>query len=469
MRVGLIAVVAAMSAAASPLALAQEAYQPPRTPDGHPDFGGVWSTTFMTSLSRPGFHKTLVISEEEALKGVEIFGSAAPDLVDPDFHTHRATGALKVRGEYRSSLLVLPENGKMPLSEKAKKLAEHLDWMDSEAHDHPEERPTFDRCLAGSGQPPIRPFTQALVNLFVQTPDALVIMTEDVAGLRVVHLDGRAPPPAVLTAHGGWSTGRWEGDTLVVETTHVRAEDSTRPVFGGTILFEPDSKLIERFTRVSPTELVYQFTVEDADLYTAPWLAEYSFTLDDTQFYEFACHEANYSMVNILLGGRVQARRDREDRTTRMRTSADRAGEREDLGEAQDVGHQQDHEDREDHAQHVAAGRGLRDTTVQRADLVIGHRVHARLGVGRVHAFLDHRLAHVLAGEEGIDAHAAVGGGAGGRVLLHQGVGGHDLGAGVHRQRHQGAGDDQRRGDRALGQRGAGGVLAGGLWVHERT
>ena len=305
MRIGLIAVMVAMSALTSPVALAQGAYAPPRTPDGRPDFGGVWSTTFMTSLSRPGFHKTLVISEEEARKGVEIFGSGAPDLVDPDFHTHRTTMAAKVRGEYRSSLLVLPENGQMPLTEKAKKLAEHLEWMDTEAHDNPEERPTFDRCLAGSGQPPIRPFTQVLVNLFVQTPDALVIMTEDVAGFRVVHLDGAAPPPAVLAAHGGWSSGRWEGDTLVVETTNTRADDPTRPVFGGTILMEPDSKLVERFTRVGPTELAYQFTVEDPDLYTAPWLAEYSFTMDGTAFYEFACHEANYSMTNILLGGRV--------------------------------------------------------------------------------------------------------------------------------------------------------------------
>lgn len=300
----------AMVIAFTPPALAQEAYTPPRTADGRPDFGGMWVTAFMTSLNRPGFYKTLVLSEEEAGRGPEIFSKGAPDLVDPDFHTHGMKTSAKVRGEYRSSLLVEPANGQMPLTEKANKLAEHLEWMDSDAHDHPEERTTFDRCLAGSGQPPMRPFTQLLANLFVQTPDALVIMTEDVAGLRVIHLDGAKPPPAVMTSHNGWSTGRWEGDTLVVETTNIRIDDPTRPVFGGTILVEPDSKLVERFTRVGPNELLYQFSVEDPDLYTAPWLAEYSFTLDDTPYYEFACHEANYSMVNILLGGREYDKRE---------------------------------------------------------------------------------------------------------------------------------------------------------------
>ena len=306
MRYGVIV----LMIASAPVAIAQEADQPPRTADGRPDFGGMWVTAFMTSLERPGFFKTLALTEEEARKGAEIFTKGVPDLVDPDFFTHGTLAAAQVRGEYRSSLLIKPENGRMPYTEKAKKLAEHLEWMDSDAHDNPEERTTFDRCLAGSGQPPIRPFTQLLANLFVQTRDALVVMTEDVAGLRVIHLDGSKPPPAVMTAHGGWSSGRWEGDTLVVETTNIRADNPTRPVFGGTILVEPDSKLVERFTRVARDELLYQFSVDDPDLYTEPWLVEYSFRLHDTPFYEFACHEANYSMTNILLAGRVADERE---------------------------------------------------------------------------------------------------------------------------------------------------------------
>lgn len=89
-----------------------------------------------------------------------------------------------------------------------------------------------------------------------------------------------------MTTYEGWSQGRWEGDTLVVETTHVRADNPVRPVFGGSIMLEPDSKLVEHVTRIADDELLYQFTVEDPDLYTAPWLVEYSFTLQDAGIYE---------------------------------------------------------------------------------------------------------------------------------------------------------------------------------------
>lgn len=300
----------ALIAGLAPAALAQEAYTPPRTAEGHPDFSGTWSTFFMTLLERPPFFKTLVLTEEEARKGMAAFTKGVPDLVDPDFYIQNISETAKVRGEYRSSLLVLPADGRMPLTDKARKLAEHAEWMDSDAHDHPEERTTFDRCLAGSGQPPIRPFPTLAPNLIVQTPRELVIATEDVGSPRIIHIDGSPPPPAVVTTYEGWSQGRWEGDTLVVETTHVRADNPVRPVFGGSIMVEPDSKLIERFTRIAHDELLYQFTVEDPDLYTAPWLAEYSFTLDDTGIFEYACHEANYSMVNILLGGREHDKRE---------------------------------------------------------------------------------------------------------------------------------------------------------------
>jgi hypothetical protein len=142
-------------------------------------------------------------------------------------------------------------------------------------------------------------------SMFIQTDSELVIVTEDVGSLRVIHLDGRQPPPNAVTSYEGWSSGRWEGDTLVVTTTHVRADDAIRGSLGRPILVEPDSKLTERFTRIGADELLYQFTVEDSDLYTAPWLAEYSFRLRDTTFYEYACHEANYAMTNILLAGRI--------------------------------------------------------------------------------------------------------------------------------------------------------------------
>ncbi|MEQ1608352.1 MAG: hypothetical protein ABL956_05195 [Hyphomonadaceae bacterium] len=216
----------------------------------------------------------------------------------------------RFRGEYRSSLLAPPADGQMPYTEKGIKLTERADWMDTQAHDNPEARTMFDRCLAGLGQPPIRQIPAMAPNTFLQTRREIVILTEDVGSLRVIHLDGATSPPAAVTSFEGWSAGRWEGDTLVVETTHIRADDPFRGGFGCPVLVGPDSKLTERFTRVSPTELLYKYPAEDSDLYTAPWLAEYSFNLLDTTFYEYACHEANYSLTNILLAGRERDRRE---------------------------------------------------------------------------------------------------------------------------------------------------------------
>lgn len=300
----------ALTAALAPAALAQPSYEPPRTAEGHPDFSGTWGASFMTLLERPPFLKTLVLTPDEAREAAEKLVKGTPDLIDPDFFIQNINTVAQVRGEFRSSLLVAPANGQMPYTEKALKLVERADWMDSLADDNPEERTTFDRCLAGLGQPPIRQIPAMIPSTFIQTPHEIVILTEDVASLRIIHTDATPAPPPAMTSYEGWSAGRWEGDTLVVETTHIRSDDPVRGGFGRPILVEPDSKLTERFTRVSADELVYQFTVDDPDLYTAPWLAEYSFRLRNTTFYEYACHEGNYSMTNILLGGREGDKRD---------------------------------------------------------------------------------------------------------------------------------------------------------------
>jgi hypothetical protein len=157
-----------------------------------------------------------------------------------------------------------------------------------------------------------------LPHQIVQTRDYVVISAEDAPGPRIIHLTGPAPsdPPR---SFGGFSTGRWEGDTLVVHTTHVRTEDPTRTLAGRALLLGPRTKITERFTRVSPTELFYQYTIEDDELYTQPWSAEFSMTRHEGRMYEYACHEGNYSLVNSLRGGRAadaanagESKRDRE-------------------------------------------------------------------------------------------------------------------------------------------------------------
>jgi hypothetical protein len=142
----------------------------------------------------------------------------------------------------------------------------------------------------------------------VQTRDHVVIMSEDAVGLRLIHLNG-APRPASMRTVEGYSVGRWEGDSLVVQTTHLRTDDPARTVRGRPILLSGSSRITERFTRVSDTELFYRFTVEDAGLYTRPWSGEFSMTRHDGPTYEYGCHEGNYSLPNSLRGGQAEAAR----------------------------------------------------------------------------------------------------------------------------------------------------------------
>ncbi|MDP3738185.1 MAG: hypothetical protein Q8R02_12390, partial [Hyphomonadaceae bacterium] len=256
-------------------------------------------------MERPKDIKELVLTDEQARDLGAKWSKETPDLIDPDFFLQNISQLASVKGTMRSSLLVKPEDGQMPFTEKGVKLAERAFEREDFAFDNPEERPTYERCIAGQGQAPIRQIPAFIPNLIVQTPASIALITEDVGSLRIIHMDGRKPPPDVIRTYEGWSAGHWDGDTLVVVTTHTRADDLVRGQFGRPVLVGPGSKVIERFTRLSADELHYEFTVEDPDLYTAPWIAEYVFKLADTPWYEYACHEANYSMTNALLAARL--------------------------------------------------------------------------------------------------------------------------------------------------------------------
>ena len=143
----------------------------------------------------------------------------------------------------------------------------------------------------------------------VETPDNLVIHSEGSSDLRIFGIGAPRRPEAVRS-RGGDSIARWEGDTLVVETTHIRSESPIRISVGFTpLLLRDNATLIERFTLVSKDELLYQFTVDDPEIYARPWLAEYSMMRTTGRQFEMACHEGNYSLTNILQGSREQDRR----------------------------------------------------------------------------------------------------------------------------------------------------------------
>jgi hypothetical protein len=280
-----------------------QTYTAPRTAFGAPDIGGVWSTRFITRIERPEGYKTLVPAPSELKKLTEFLLDIGP-VGDPDIEHQAITSLSEVRGEKRTSIIVEPADGQIPFTEKGLKLVERSFWLDEHGYDNPEERGGFERCIAGFAQPPIRQIPIDMPTQIVQTRDSLAFNTEDVVGFRMVHMN-QPPPPGTWQTLEGYSYGRWEGDTLVIDTTLTRADDPFRGHFGRPILVQPTSHVIEKLTRISDTELLYQFTVEDPDLYTKPWLGEYVFHLTKGAALEYACHEGNYSIVNMLKSGRV--------------------------------------------------------------------------------------------------------------------------------------------------------------------
>jgi hypothetical protein len=138
----------------------------------------------------------------------------------------------------------------------------------------------------------------------VQTPEYVVLWNEDVQGVRIIPFGD--PSRAAIPQFDGRASARWDGDTLVVETTDFRADDIARPDSGPPIVLKHNTRIVERLTRTAADTLLYQYTVNDPDLYVTPWRAEYEFrALEKGAVYEYACHEGNHSIVNMLLAGRL--------------------------------------------------------------------------------------------------------------------------------------------------------------------
>jgi hypothetical protein len=281
-------------------------YSVPRTEHGHPDFQGVWATWFVTMLERPPGVASLIASPDQAKALVAGIRANVPSVVDPDFQIENVDQLARVKGELRTSIIVDPPDGRMPFTKAGLELSAAVDRRFEQDFDGPEARPLVERCLENLNYAPIRTVPVLLPRQIVQTRDHVLLMAEDAIGLRVIHLKGQ-PPPENIRSVEGYSAGRWEGDTLVVETTHLRAAFPARDVIGRPLVISPNTKITERFTRVSETELVYRYTVEDRDLYTRPWSGEFSMTRFDGGVFEYACHEGNYSLPNILRGGQIKA------------------------------------------------------------------------------------------------------------------------------------------------------------------
>jgi hypothetical protein len=298
-----------------------ESYEPPRTPDGRPDFQGNWTNASITDLQRSPRYSSLVIAPEE-LASVTASHPQNVRLATDDnlqqgelldgsdlgmgrgynaFWIDPGTTFGLVRGEYRTSWVVYPENGRIPYSEQGQALRQQYREKFS-SNDGPEGRALGERCLIGFGGTGGPPMLNVLYNnnyQFVQTDDYLMIMVEMNQDARIIPINGKHRRPE-LQQWLGDSVGRWDGDTLIVETMSLHPQQAG----GGQIPLSDQGKVIERFTRYSDNQIYYEFEVNDPVYYSEVWRGEMSFNRSDARIYEYACHEGNYGLPGILAGER---------------------------------------------------------------------------------------------------------------------------------------------------------------------
>jgi hypothetical protein len=309
MRLSTCIVLLVLSCAAEAV---ERPYIPARLDNGQPDMQGVWIASNSTPLERPPGFTTLVIDEGQAAKLLASLDARAEDRSKPTEPTEYfdPLSLERIRGELRSSLIVDPPDGLIPGNELYKQHFAQAMASVLNAMDGPEQRPSPERCLGSqTTQPPILSIRNG-VNLhqIVQTSDSFVFTSEFVNTARIVRLNSKRMP-AVVTTWLGDSIGRWEGDTLVAETRGFTPSDRFRVGISGNFLVSPRTLVTERFVRVAQDRIDYTFTVEDPTYYTQPWTGESHFLRSDEPVLEYACHEANYSLIHILEGARERERR----------------------------------------------------------------------------------------------------------------------------------------------------------------
>ncbi len=285
------------------------AAQPPeRTPWGDPDLQGVWTNRTTTPLERPSElgGRTVLSDEERAAFDAE--ADAARDRPPPPGSTGAYNDFWLDRGvrTNQTSLIVDPPDGRYPArTERVRESdAAFAALRDGTQFDTWEDLNLYDRCLTRGMPGAMIPGFYNHNYQILQTPDYVVILVEMIHDARIIPLDGRAHVPPQLGQWMGDSRARWDGDTLVVETTNLTPRGDQRVrylVHAGS----EQAQVVERFTRVDADRIDYSFTVTDPATYATPWTAEIPMVPLGGEIFEYACHEGNYGMHNILAGARA--------------------------------------------------------------------------------------------------------------------------------------------------------------------
>src|SRR5437899_7888223 len=305
---------------------AAKAWTAPKTPWGDPDLQGVWNDATSTPLQRPSSRAGKdVLSDEEANEfQQELAFDLTRDRRDggPEVDVNRAYNdhwmdarRLKITGDRRTSLIVDPPDGRIPplvpLSpERQKARAARADAnarFNAGMPYSPEEMSLPVRCIIRTDSPPYLPTIYNNDFQIFQSPGFVVIAPEMIHSARIIPLDGRQHLGKNLRQWLGDTRGRFDGNTLVIETTNFRPDDG--------VIFQnanPETyRIVERFTRVGPTRIDYEFTVSDPTTWTKPWTARIPWNRIDPQeqMYEYGCHEDNYDEIHFLTGARSREKR----------------------------------------------------------------------------------------------------------------------------------------------------------------
>lgn len=276
-------------------------YAPPRTPWGHPDLRGTYSNSTVVPLERPDNAKQGQLTDAE---------------VEERFQKHRKNLFAKREGDTgfynefwwewgkdnnRTSLIVDPPDGKLPVKPGVRERNKALATIDKPATW--EDMNVFDRCITRSLPGSMLPGFYGHYYQILQTPDYVVLRIELIHDVRIIPLDNRPHLGQNIRQWLGDSRGRWDGDTLVVETTNLN--DKVK-AWGGTYFGAgADFKLVERFRRADANTIDYQFTVEAPSMFTRPWTVALPLWHTDDKIFEYACHEGNYAMPHSLSGTRA--------------------------------------------------------------------------------------------------------------------------------------------------------------------
>jgi len=304
-------------------------YTVPKLADGAPDFQGIWTNVSLTYLQRSSRYSANIVSAEEATRieqqtaewqarGLQPTDPNAPPPPKGNnvggynsFYLDQGDRLAVDDGQHRTTWLIDQEDGQLPYTKQGKEIFDEQLFAVRNDFSGPETRPMAERCLIGFGSSAGPPMLNVQYNnnyQFVQTSDAIMILVEMNHDARIIRMNDKHIPKS-MTRWFGDSVRHWDGNTLVVETTHFNPGESLRTWFSQSLYISPEAVVTERFTRVSDSQITYEFSVDDPKIYTEKWRAKMVFKKTDEPIYEYACHEGNYALPNILGGAREEERK----------------------------------------------------------------------------------------------------------------------------------------------------------------